>query len=120
MRNSTVSARFSERGCVPCDKWGLTHCEGAPLVPRWLLGELGLQKFGRRKARTSLLVAAVAISSAIVFTGVVMMRSIETSMAVGFSRLGADLMIVAQNALTNITVALLTVKPTDETLMPTD
>jgi putative ABC transport system permease protein len=87
-----------------------------PSVPRWLLGELGLQNLGRRKARTSLLVAAVAISSAIVFTGIVMMRSIETSMAVGFSRLGADLMIVAQNALTNITVALLTVEPTDETL----
>ena len=87
-----------------------------PSVPRWLLGELGLQNLGRRRARTSLLVAAVAISSAIVFTGVVMMRSIETSMAVGFSRLGADLMIVAQNALTNITVALLTVEPTDETL----
>jgi putative ABC transport system permease protein len=34
----------------------------------------------------------------------------------GFSRLGADLMVVAQNALTNITVALLTVEPTSETL----
>jgi putative ABC transport system permease protein len=87
-----------------------------PSVPRWLLGELGLQNLGRRKARTSLLVASVAISCAIVFTAVVMMRSIETSVAVGFSRLGADLMIVAQNALTNITVALLTVEPTDQTL----
>jgi putative ABC transport system permease protein len=85
-------------------------------IPRWPLGSLALQNLGRRKVRTSLLVAAVAISSAIVFTGVVMMRSIETSMAVGFSRLGADLMVVAQNTLTNITVALLTVEPTSETL----
>ena len=85
-------------------------------IPRWLLGSLALQNLGRRKARTTLLVAAVAISSAIVFTGVVMMRSIETSMAIGFSRLGADLMVVAQNALTNITAALLTVEPTSETL----
>jgi putative ABC transport system permease protein len=85
-------------------------------APRWLLGGLALQNLGRRKARASLLVAAVAISSAIVFTGIVMMRSIETSMAAGFSRLGADLMVVAQNALTNITVALLTVEPTSETL----
>jgi putative ABC transport system permease protein len=37
-------------------------------------------------------------------------------MAIGFSRLGADLMVVAQNTLTNITVALLTVEPTNETL----
>ncbi|WGJ15334.1 ABC transporter permease [Methylocapsa sp. D3K7] len=85
-------------------------------VPRWLLGSLALQNLGRRRARTTLLVVAVAISSAIVFTGVVMMRSIETSMAIGFSRLGADLMVIAQNALTNITVALLTVEPTNETL----
>jgi len=85
-------------------------------APRWLLGSLALQNLGRRKARASLLVAAVAISSAIVFAGVVMMRSIETSMTVGFSRLGADLMVVAQNALINITAALLVVEPTDQTL----
>ncbi len=86
------------------------------MLQHWLLGSLALQNNGRRKARASLLVAAVAISSAIVFTGVVMMRSIETSMAVGFSRLGADLMVVSQNALTNITVALLTAEPTGEVL----
>ena len=85
-------------------------------IPRWLIGSLALQNLSRCKARTTLLVAAVAISSAIVFTGVVMMRSIETSMAIGFSRLGADLMVVAQHALTNITAALLTVEPTSETL----
>ena len=84
--------------------------------PRWPLGRLALQNLGRRKGRATLLIAAAAISSAIVFTGVVMMRSIENSMAVGFSRLGADLMVVAQNALTNITAALLTVEPTDGTL----
>ena len=86
------------------------------MLQHWLLGSLALQNIGRRKARASLLIAAVAISSAIVFTGVVMMRSIETSMAVGFSRLGADLMVVPQNALTNITAALLTAEPTGEVL----
>lgn len=88
----------------------------SPYVSRWLLSCLALQNLGRRKTRTSLLVAAVAVSCAIVFTGVVMMRSIETSMATGFNRLGADLMLVEQNALVNITVALLTVEPTSETL----
>jgi putative ABC transport system permease protein len=82
----------------------------------WPLGHLALQNLGRRKTRTTLLIAAVAMSSAIVFTGTVMMRSIDTSMAAGFSRLGADLMVVAQNTLTNITAALLTVEPTDQTL----
>jgi len=86
------------------------------VLQHWLLGSLALQNIGRRKARASLLIAAVAISSAIVFRGVVMMRSIETSMAVGFSRLGADLMVVSQNTLTNITVALLTAEPTGEVL----
>ncbi|GGC71364.1 ABC transporter permease [Chelatococcus reniformis] len=85
-------------------------------TPRWLLGGLALQNLGRRKARTSLLVAAVAISSAVAFTGLVLMRSIERSTSVGFSRLGADLMVVAQDALTNITPALLTVEPTDTTV----
>lgn len=84
--------------------------------PRWLLGSLALENLGRRKARTSLLVAAVAVSAAIVFTGAVLMASINTSMAVGFSRLGADLMVVPANTLTNITDALLTVEPTDQTL----
>src|SRR5882672_9749153 len=55
-------------------------------------------------------------SSDVCSSDLVMMRSIEASMSVGFSRLGADLMVVAQDALTNITVALLTVEPTDRTV----
>ncbi|MCI0736376.1 MAG: FtsX-like permease family protein [Beijerinckiaceae bacterium] len=85
-------------------------------APRWLLCSLALQNLSRRRARAALLVAAVAISGAIVFTGAVMMRSIETSMATGFSRLGADVMVVAQTTLTNITAALLIVEPSSETL----
>ncbi|VTZ25206.1 conserved membrane hypothetical protein [Methylocella tundrae] len=88
----------------------------APAAPRWLLVSLALQNLGRRKSRTGLLLAAVAVSSAIVFAGAVTMRSIASSMEIGFSRLGADLMVVAQDALTNITVALLTVEPTGQTV----
>jgi putative ABC transport system permease protein len=79
----------------------------------WLLGSLALQNLGRRQARTLLLVAAVAIGSGIVFTGATLMRSIETSMRIGFTRLGADLLVVPEGTLTNITAALLTVEPTD-------
>jgi putative ABC transport system permease protein len=80
---------------------------------RWLLGSLALQNLGRRKARSLLLIAAVAIGSGVVFTGATLMRSIDTSMALGFTRLGADMMVVPDGALTNITAALLTVEPTD-------
>ncbi len=83
---------------------------------RFLLGSLALQNLGRRKPRTFLLLAAVAICSGAIFTGTVLMRSIETSMSVGFTRLGADMLIVPAGALTNITAALLTAEPTDLTL----
>lgn len=78
-----------------------------------LLASLALQNLGRRKARSFLLVAAVAVASGVVFTGATLMRSIDRSMAVGFTRLGADLMVVPEGALTNITAALLVVEPTD-------
>src|ERR687887_515852 len=80
---------------------------------RWLLLSLALQNLGRRKARSLLLIAAVALGSGVVFTGAVLMQSIDRSMAVGFTRLGADLMVVPEGALTNITAALLVVEPTD-------
>ncbi|MDP1841316.1 MAG: ABC transporter permease, partial [Reyranella sp.] len=58
-----------------------------------LLANLALQNLGRRKARSLLLIAAVAIGSGVVFTGATLMRSIDDSMAVGFTRLGADMMV---------------------------
>lgn len=82
-------------------------------MSRWLLASLALQNLARRRARSLLLIAAVAIGSGVVFTGATLMRSIDDSMAVGFTRLGADMMVVPDGALTNITAALLTVEPTD-------
>ena len=83
---------------------------------RWLLGGLALQNIGRRKVRTALLMAAVAVSCAVVFAGGVLLRSIDASMSVGFSRLGADLLVAPEDALMNITAGLLTVEPTDRTV----
>jgi putative ABC transport system permease protein len=80
---------------------------------RWLLLSLALQNLGRRKARSLLLIAAVAIGSAVVFTGATLMQSIDRSMSVGFTRMGADMMVVPEGALTNITAALLVVEPTE-------
>jgi putative ABC transport system permease protein len=82
----------------------------------FLLASLALQNLARRKARTLLLVAAVAVCSGAVFTGAVLMLSIESSMAVGLTRLGADMLLVPTGTLTNITAALLTAEPTDLTL----
>ena len=42
---------------------------------RWLLLSLALQNLGRRKARSLLLIAAVAIGSGVVFTGAALMRA---------------------------------------------
>ena len=61
-----------------------------------LLANLALQNLGRRKARSLLLIAAVAVGSGVVFTGATLMRSIDDSMAVGFTRLGADMMVGAR------------------------
>jgi putative ABC transport system permease protein len=83
---------------------------------RWLLGGLALQNVARRRVRTALLAAAVAVSCAVVFAGGVLMRSIVASMSVGFSRLGADLMVAPAEALINITAGLLTMEPTDQTV----
>ncbi|TCK28160.1 putative ABC transport system permease protein [Ancylobacter aquaticus] len=77
---------------------------------------LAVQNLGRRQSRTLLLVAAIAVASAVTFGGVVAMRSVVASMQIGLSRVGADLMVVNQAALTNLTDALLTVEPTDSTL----
>lgn len=79
----------------------------------WLLVSLALQNLGRRRARSFLLIAAVAVASGVVFTGATLMRSIDRSMEIGFTRMGADMMVAPEGALTNITAALLTVEPTD-------
>lgn len=83
---------------------------------RFLLGSLALQNLGRRKIRTLLLLIAVAVCTGAIFAGSVVMRSIENSMVVGFTRLGADMLIVPEGTLTNITAALLTAEPTEQTL----
>jgi putative ABC transport system permease protein len=80
---------------------------------RWLLASLALQNLGRRKARSFLLIAAVAVASGGVFTGATLMRSIDNSMAVGLTRMGADMMVVPEGTLANITAALLVVEPSD-------
>src|SRR5262249_59325350 len=82
----------------------------------FLLASVALQNLRGREARTLLMLAGVSICSGGVFAGGVLMRSIDSSMDVGFTRLGADMLVVPEGALTNITAALLTAEPTDLTL----
>jgi putative ABC transport system permease protein len=77
---------------------------------------LALQNLGRRRIRTILLVLAVALGSGAVFGALTLLRGFERSMTAGFHRLGADLMVVPEATMVNLTAALLTVEPTVETL----
>jgi putative ABC transport system permease protein len=77
---------------------------------------LALQNLGRRRMRTILLVLAVALGSGAVFSALTLLRGLERSMTEGFHRLGADLMVVPEATMVNLTRALLTVEPTSETL----
>ena len=65
-----------------------------PAGVRFLLIRLALQNLGRRTGRTALLLMRGRDLRGAIFTGVVLMRSIEGSMAVGFTRLGADMLVV--------------------------
>jgi len=87
-----------------------------PRTARRLYLRLALQNLGRRRMRTILLVLAVALGSGAVFGALTLLHGIERSMTAGFHRLGADLLVVPEATMVNLTAALLTVQPTVETL----
>ncbi len=82
----------------------------------WIFLRLALQNLGRRKTRTLFLMGAVAVATGAIFAVTTLLWGAQTSMTVSFSRLGADLLVVPQGTLVNITSALLTAAPTDSTL----
>jgi putative ABC transport system permease protein len=81
-----------------------------------LFSRLAVQNLGRRPARTAMLALTVGVGVAAVFSAVTLRRAIQGSMAVGFSRMGADLLVVPRETRVNLTSALLTVEPTPHTL----
>ena len=87
-----------------------------PRTARRLYLRLAMQNLLKRRARTILLVLAVALGSGAVFGALTLLRGIERSMTAGFHRLGADLLVVPEATMVNLTAALLTVQPTAETL----
>lgn len=80
-----------------------------------LFVRLAFQNLLRAPSRTLMLLMAVALGTAAVFASFVVGRGIEASMNQSFSRMGADLIVVPEEAMVNITSALLTVQPTEST-----
>jgi putative ABC transport system permease protein len=85
-----------------------------PRTTRRLYLRLALQDLSRRPTRTTLLALAVALGTGAVFGVLTLLLGIERSMTAGFRRLGADLLVVPEVTLVNLTAALLTVEPTTE------
>jgi putative ABC transport system permease protein len=83
---------------------------------RWLLTRLAAQNVSRRKLRVVLLALSVALAVGVGLASVVLGYSVHKSIASSFSRMGADLVVVPQNTLLNLTSSLLTVQPTEETV----
>jgi putative ABC transport system permease protein len=85
-------------------------------APRRIYLRIALQDLSRRPTRTTLLALAVALGTGAVFGILTLLLGIERSMTTGLHRLGADLLIVPEGTLVNLTAALLTVEPTTETI----
>ena len=79
----------------------------------FLLLRLAAQNVGRRFLRSLFLGLAVMIAVGVGFSGSVLGWTFRHGVETSFSRMGADLVIVPQGALVNITSTLLTVQPTD-------
>jgi hypothetical protein len=77
---------------------------------------LAMQNLARARVRTIVLVLAIALGSGVIFGTLTVLRGIEASIMAGFDRLGADLLVVPEASMVNLTAALLTVEPTSLTL----
>jgi putative ABC transport system permease protein len=75
-----------------------------------------MQNLARSRARTVLLTLAAALGSGVVFGTLTVLSGIEESMISSLHRLGADLLVVPEATMVNLTAALLTVEPTSQTL----
>jgi putative ABC transport system permease protein len=83
-----------------------------PRTTRRLFVRLALQDLSRRPARTLVLALAVALETGAVFGAITLLRGVQGSLTAGFRRLGADLVVVPESTMVNLTGALLTVEPT--------
>lgn len=87
-----------------------------PARLRWPFARLALQNLGRRPTRAGVLALAVALGVGTAFAAQVARQAVAAGTAVGFDRMGADLLVVPKDALVNVSPALLTVEPGPLTL----
>ncbi|MDH4162471.1 MAG: FtsX-like permease family protein [Nitrospirota bacterium] len=73
---------------------------------------VAIRNLQRKLTRTWLLLAIVAIVSCTLFASTLFLRSIATALRIGTSRLGADILVVPENAETKARTALLSGEPT--------
>jgi putative ABC transport system permease protein len=83
---------------------------------RWLLLRLAAQNVGRRRVRAFLLGAAVMLGVGVGFAGFVIGWALSQGVAASLARMGADILVVPQGTLVNLTAGLLTVEPTEATI----
>lgn len=83
---------------------------------RWLLIRVAAQNVARRRLRAALLGVAVMLGVGVGFAAFVTGWALRDGIATSLARMGADLVVVPQGTLVNITSSLLTVQPTEETL----
>jgi len=72
---------------------------------------LALKNLKRKLFRTCALAAAVAIATGAMFSTATVMWGVERSLQRGFSKFGADILVVPKNALVSMKSALLTGEP---------
>ncbi|HEU0155104.1 MAG TPA: ABC transporter permease, partial [Stellaceae bacterium] len=91
-----------------------------PMTPRqsdrWLLLRLAAQNVGHRRLRALFLGAAVMLGVGVGFAGFVIGWALSAGVAASLARLGADILVVPEGTLVNLTAGLLTVQPTAATL----
>lgn len=73
---------------------------------------LALRNLKRKVARTWLLFAIVAVVSCTLFSATLFLKSINNALKIGTYRLGADILVVPENAETSAKSALLSGEPT--------
>src|SRR6476620_944371 len=84
----------------------------------WLFVRLAVQNLSRRRERAILLALAVAVGGGALFTALILRQALESSLATGLARMGADLLVVPEEATPNLTAALLTIEPMPYVLSP--
>ena len=73
---------------------------------------VAIKNLQRKQTRTWLLFAIVTIVSCTLFASTLFLRSIANALRIGTSRLGADILVVPENAETRARTALLSGEPT--------